>query len=147
MQKNSGFTLIELMIVVAIIAILAALALPSYNAQITKTRRTDAMAALTSFANAMERHATDNGSYLGAGTVAGNTGAPTIFATQVPLDGDAKYYNLTIDAATATSFTLKATPIGVQVGDGFIELLSTNQRRWDKDNDGTIQTTENQWTD
>jgi len=53
--KMRGFTLIEIMIAVAIVAILAAIAVPSYNSQIQKSRRSDATAALTAAASAQER--------------------------------------------------------------------------------------------
>ncbi|MCP4091353.1 MAG: prepilin-type N-terminal cleavage/methylation domain-containing protein, partial [Gammaproteobacteria bacterium] len=56
--KSRGFTLIELMIVVAIVGILAAIAYPSYQEQVRKSRRADANGALLGLANAMQRHAT-----------------------------------------------------------------------------------------
>ena len=150
-RKASGFTLIELMVTVAIIAIIASVAFPSYQDSVRKSRRNDAMGALAGFANAMQRHYTTNGnSYLGAGTgVPPNTGAPTIYPTQSPLDGADKYYNLTISAAAADgqSYTLRATPInpGAQATDGIIELDSTGARRWDEDNNGAFAATENDW--
>ena len=58
--RNRGFTLIELMIVVAIIAILAAIAYPTYTNYITKTRRAAATACLSEYANYMERYYTTN---------------------------------------------------------------------------------------
>ena len=60
-----GFTLIELMVVVAIVAILAAIAYPSYRSQIEKTRRADAKAVLMQAAQYMERLYTENGCYDG----------------------------------------------------------------------------------
>lgn len=139
--RVKGFTLIELMIVVVIVSILAAIAIPSYQNQVQKTRRADAQGALTSFANAMERHFTQNNTYLGAANGGADTGAPdaTVFATQAPLDGDTKYYNLTISAATASSYTLLATPIagGAQDGDGALRILSSGARAWDEAGDGS----------
>jgi prepilin-type N-terminal cleavage/methylation domain-containing protein len=61
--SKNGFTLIELMIVVAIIGILASIAYPSYQESILKSRRADAKGALLGFANAMERHFTETNSY------------------------------------------------------------------------------------
>lgn len=134
-RKSSGFTLIELMVTVAIVAILASIAYPGYQNQMRKTRRADAQAALLSFANAMERHFTENNSYLGAaGTIAtpANTGAPRIFATQAPIDSPTKYYDLTISAATATTYTIQAAPISgsAQAADscGTLSLTSTGGR-------------------
>ena len=147
-RKQRGFTLIELMIVVAIIAILASVAFPSYQASIKKSRRGDAQGALVAFAAAMERHFTENQTkgYKEAATGKGDTGAPRIFPTEAPLGGGAdKYYDLTIQAANETSYTLRATPKNAQAGDGFLELLSTGARRWDENNDDAIGTGESDW--
>lgn len=140
--RNSGFTLIELMIVVAIIGILASIAYPSYLDYVERARRSDAQGALLGLANAMERHHTANNTYLGAG--APNTGAPSIFPDEVPRDGTVKYYDLTITAATATTYTLRATPKNAQAGDGVMELTSTGIKRWDSDNDG-VGTGDDTW--
>ncbi|MGO1463302.1 MAG: type IV pilin protein [Oleiphilaceae bacterium] len=131
-----GFTLIELMIVVAIIGILAAIAFPSYQNYVTKTRRADAQAALTGFATAMERYYTDSrNTYLGAADGGADTGAPAsaLFPSEAPLDGAAKYYDLSIASATRNSYTLQANPKNAQAGDGNLQLLSNGTRRWQKD--------------
>jgi len=61
MNRNTGFTLIELMIVVGIVTILAAIAVPSYNSSVRKSRRTEAKTAITDFAAREERlYATQN---------------------------------------------------------------------------------------
>lgn len=104
-----GFTLIELMITVVIIGILASIAYPSYQEQVRAARRADATGVMLAFASAMERHFTENSSYLGAGTTGGNTGTPTIFSGKSPIDGTDNFYTLTISAATATTYTLLAT--------------------------------------
>lgn len=123
LKKQKGFTLIELMMVVTIIGILSAIAYPSYQEAVKKSRRSDSKGALLGLANAMERHFTENSSYCGAGTTnstecsAAATGLPTIYATSSPIGGSTAYYNLTISAATATSYTLSATPINAQAND------------------------------
>jgi type IV pilus assembly protein PilE len=151
-RRQAGFTLIELLIVMTIIGILMGIAYPNYQSYLVKTRRADAQSALTGFANALERHYTQNNSYLGAGTdantdgVAASIGVPTIYPSQSPIDGTTKYYNLRIMAATMTTYTLRATPIGAQASDGYLELLSTGARRWDRNNDtDTDDANENRW--
>lgn len=118
-----GFTLIELMITVAIIGILAGIAYPSYQDSVMKSRRRDAQGALMGLANAMERHFTETNSYLGA---ADADDKPTIYASQSPVDGGTAYYDLTIDPVTATTFTLNATPTGPQSNDKCATLTLTN---------------------
>ena len=151
-EKNTGFTLIELMIVVAIVGILAGIAYPSYQDSVRKSRRADAKAALMGFANAMERHFTVKNTYLGAAGTPANpadTGAPRIFATKSPLDGATKYYDLTIHEATPTTYKLRATPIdpGPQKGDGFLQITNTQSRGgWDRNDDKTISSGTNEVT-
>lgn len=151
-DRDAGFSLIELMIAVAIVGILAAIAYPSYMGFIVDARRTDAQEALLGFANAMERFKTENMTYVGAGTTGTEnaTGAPsaTTFPTQAPLDGGDKYYNLTITAADSLAYTLRATPIAgtSQATDGLMELSSVGVRRWDRNNDGdATDAGENSW--
>jgi type IV pilus assembly protein PilE len=115
--KQSGFNLVELMIVVAIVGIIAAFAYPSYLEQIRKTRRADCSGALVSLGNAMERHYSVNGSYLAAAAAGANTGAPAIYATSCPVDGGNATYNITIQAAAASTYMLNAAPTGPQTGD------------------------------
>jgi len=126
--KICGFTLIELMIAVAIVGLLAAVAVPSYLAYITKGKRAEAQGALVTFANAMEQWRLQNGSYLGAAAAGANTGAPAIFSTTVPISGGTTTYNLTISAATATTYTLTATATGSQTADGNLSLTSTGTK-------------------
>lgn len=143
-RYDRGFSLIELMIVVAIIGIIAAIAYPSYTQYVEKARRTDAKGALMGLAAAMERHRVVNGTYLGAGSP--NTGAPSIYPDEAPVDGTPKYYDLSIAAVTATRFTLRATPKNAQAGTGLLELDHTGARRWDKNADGdTDDPDEDNW--
>lgn len=146
-KRNAGFTLLEIMIVVTIVALIASLAIPNYTEYLRKTRRNDAMATMQEFANAMERYRLSNGNYTGANAAA-LPSAPlaSIFRSTAPLDGTA-YYNLTITALTSTTYTLKATPIAgrSQATDGVIEIDSTGAQRWDEDNVGGFTAGENDW--
>jgi type IV pilus assembly protein PilE len=127
MKQSKGFTLIELMIVVAIVGILAAIAYPSYQEQIRSSRRGDCAGALAGLANAMERFYTMNNTYEGAADVA--TGAPDPallgYPATCPVDGGTATYDLTI-AATASTFTVSAAPTGAQTGDTCGTLTLTN---------------------
>ena len=123
--KQSGFTLIELMIVVGIVGILMAVAYPAYQDQVRKTKRADAQAGLTELAQFMERFYTSNGRYVNGGGA-----APALPFTQTPTDENTKAYNLGLSAVNATSFTLQAVPIGGQAADpcGTLTLTNTGQK-------------------
>lgn len=138
-----GFTLIELMIVVAIIGIIAAVAYPNYVDYVERGRRVDAQTALMGLASAMERHRTSNNTYEGAGSP--DTGAPSIYADESPVDGSPKFYNLTIQAVTGSTYTLRATPKNAQAGNGILELDSTGARWWDENNNGNRDGGELNW--
>jgi len=125
-RNQGGFNLIELMIVVAIIGIIAAFAYPSYLKQIQSTRRADCSGALVALGNAMERHYSVTGSYLAAAAGGADTGAPAIFSASCPIDGGTATYTLTIQAATASTYTLNAAPTGAQTGDKCGTLSLTN---------------------
>jgi len=126
MKEQHGFTLIELMIVVTIVAILAAIAYPSYREQVRSSRRADCAGALVSFGNSMERYYSVNSTYRGAAAGGADTGAPAVFSTTCPVDGGTPTYNLAIQAATATTYALAAAPTGPQAGDKCGTFTLTN---------------------
>ncbi len=107
-QAVRGFTLVELLISVAVLGLLVALAYPSYLSHIAKGRRADGKAALLDVAQRMERFYTERSSYVGA-----SLGATGIHPTS-SVQG---YYSLAITAQTAAAFTLTATPSGAQASD------------------------------
>jgi type IV pilus assembly protein PilE len=103
-----GFTLIEVMIVVAVVALLSSLAYPTYVAHVARGRRADAKQALLELAQRMERFYTERGTYVGA--TLGSTGLyPTV--------STGGYYTLAITTQTADGFTITAAPRGAQTGD------------------------------
>ncbi|WP_083924885.1 type IV pilin protein [Lamprocystis purpurea] len=122
-----GFTLIELMIVVGIVAILAAIAYPSYQSQIRKTRRGDAQAVLMQAAQFMERIYTENGCYDENPCDSGT--ATVLPFTKSPIDGAEAYYVIALkNDVTADTFTITATPQGSEVGAGDLSIDNTGTR-------------------
>lgn len=99
-----GFTLIEVMIVVAILGVIAAIAFPSYMESVRKSRRADAKSALMAASQAMEKYFTERQTYATA-TLGSN--ATDVYPTTSP-DG---YYTLSFSvASTASAFSLQAAP-------------------------------------
>lgn len=126
MHSQRGFSLMELMIVVVIVGIIAAVAYPSYTEQVRKTRRADCSGALVSLGSSLERFYSVNSTYLGAAAGGANTGAPAVYATSCPVDGGTPNYNLTIQAATASTYALSAVPVGDQTSDKCGTLTFSN---------------------
>lgn len=104
-RRMTGFTLLELMIVVVIIAILAALAMNSYRQYILRGNRTYATRALQDVASREENYYFSNNTYaasmtsLGAASTAGS------------------YYKITVPAASATNYNIEADALGTQLQD------------------------------
>lgn len=112
-RAPQGFTLIEVMITVAIIGILAAIALPSYQEYVARSRRLDAQTTLLEAAQFMERFYTQNGSYTAAALPAGLAVSPA------GSTGTGVFYNITLPAAelAANTYTLQAAPANAQASD------------------------------
>lgn len=122
-QIQKGFTLIELMIVVAIIGIIAAIAYPSYQTSIQNSRKSNATACLMEMAQQLERHYSANLTYVGF---------------QLPADGCRTASNLNnfytisianIPALTARTYQLQAVPVvGSTQAGHFCGTLTLNQQ-------------------
>lgn len=117
-RPHGGFTLIELMIVVAVVAILASIAVPSYQEQIRKSRRGQAKADMVEYAQMAERYFTVNNTYVGF----------TLPTAQSPREpGATARYTLALSPAPdATTFTIAATAVGPQASDRCGNLGFTN---------------------
>jgi type IV pilus assembly protein PilE len=117
MKTQRGFTLIELMITVAIVAILAAVALPSYSRYVLRARVTDGLAGLSDMRLKMEQYFQDNRTYVGscaAGTVA-------------PLPATTANFSYGCSALSANTYTVTAT--GVNVMGGFVYTIDQANAR------------------
>lgn len=98
-----GFSLTELLAVLALLGILVAIAYPAYTEQLRQTRRSEGMIALLELAARLESHYADHASYLGARLGS----APDDVYPAYTRNG---YYRLAIDALSTTAYTLSATP-------------------------------------
>ena len=124
MRKTRGFTLIELMITVAIVAVLAAIALPSYQTYVLRSHRSDGLSTLTQDQVIMERCYAQN--FVYSTTCAG------FGAGAWPRTTPGGYYSISVAVTAAPAgYTFTATPLGPQVGDttcATIQIDQANQK-------------------
>lgn len=121
-----GFTLVELVVVVLIVSILIAVAIPSYTSSVRKSRRTDAKTALLDLAGREERYfSTNNGTYSAVASSLGYSGT-------FPETVGSGYYQVAAPVVTAgtttavAAFTITATPVGSQALDTSCASLTIN---------------------
>ena len=111
MKAQRGFSLIELMVVVAIVGILAAIALPAYSDYVTRSKITEAVSNLSDGRVRMEQFYQDNRTYLG-GLGCAAAGAAIAFP-------GSRYFTYACTVVTANTYTLTATGVAAQGMDGF----------------------------
>lgn len=111
-----GFTLIEAMIVVAILGIIVAFGYPAYRDQVMKSRRAEGMSALLELADRLERYYSDKGTYAGA--------TPANIFRSTTEKGN---YQLKIESQDAVAFTVSASPLGSQQKDKCGKFTLTSQ--------------------
>lgn len=133
---NRGFTLIEMMITLAILGVVLAIAIPSYKQYTIRNNRAAVQAEMMQIASALERYKTRQLTYNGAKvTDLGIYGSKTYpkNATSTSL----LYTLILTPSANATSWVLKALPENTQYGDGALSLDSTGRRCWNKADQNT----------
>ena len=148
-SKVKGFTLVELMVTVAIVGIITVVAFPSYQGFIQSTNRGVAQADLMSLAAAFERHKAASFTYKGAAESSNDTGKPEIFHKHSPSNEsyDDRQYDLYISEASGSAYVIEARPLSgsVQADDGKLAFYSDGRRGWDVNNNGSIGTGEYCW--
>ena len=148
-MRNSGFSLIELMVALAIMALVAAIAVPLYTQYADRTFRSQAMSDLLNCGQGLERFASINFSYENAadtdddGTGDADVGA---IATQICDSASVREGRYEIDVdGDDTGFTLTATPRNEMADDGLITYDSAGVRGWDRNGDDAIAAAEETW--
>lgn len=126
-QKHCGFSLLELIIALMVFGIFTVIAIPTYQQQLYKSRRTDAQASLISLQLAQEQFRANCLQY--ATTLASNSscnadGHYTLSASAISPN---HYYQLNIQSATSTRYILTATATSAQIGDINCQTLSIDQ--------------------
>jgi type IV pilus assembly protein PilE len=130
-RPAAGFTLIEVLIVVVIVGILAAIALPSFIDSIRDSRRADAFAALTHLQIAQERFRGNRPQFAASITAAPTDYPPGLGLPAAAATSPRGHYTLAIDAASASGYTITATavPGGTQAGDAGCQRLRIRVER------------------
>jgi type IV pilus assembly protein PilE len=118
MKRGLGFSLVELLVVVAIIGILAAIAVPQYSDYVTRSKITEATATLSEHRVRMEQFFQDNRTDAGACTAGTVAPVPT-----------GRYFTYACSALTATTFTVTATGVAAEGMNGFVFTINQANTR------------------
>lgn len=120
--SSRGFTLIELMVVAAIVAILVAIAYPSYQQYIIRGKRSAAQAQMMDIANRQQQYLLANRSYASKSAL---ESGGYVLASDVASNYS---YDISVGSGTPPTFTITFTPSGSQAGDGNLTLGSDGSR-------------------
>jgi type IV pilus assembly protein PilE len=120
---QGGFTLVELMITVAIVAILATIATASYNSQVQRSRRTDARSAILDLAGREEKLFSTTNAYSAAASDLGYAAVGVPW----PINVGSNYYSVSVTVPTPTTYVITATAINSQASDSQCLTLSVDQ--------------------
>jgi type IV pilus assembly protein PilE len=124
-QKTGGFTLIEMMIVIVVVAILVGIALPAYQNQIRKTKRALGRGELLEVMARQEQYFVNNRQYAVSLVSLGSTNPYSIDAdgNEVATDATDRIYTIQLVSPTTTTYTLQAVPQLAQAEDSFCGTL------------------------
>lgn len=149
--QNGGFTLMELLVALVILALISAISVPIYSSYAKRTYRTQAQADLLSCAQGLERFAAVNFSYENsadsdADGVGDSDTGPVAAEICQPRSQAENRYQLSV-TSTVSTYLLTATPSGGTVAnDGFMTIDEAGMRGWDCNNDGdTADANETSW--
>lgn len=146
MVSKQGFSLIELLIVVTIIGILAAIVYPSYTSYLVKANRTDVQSEMVRVGGLLLKYRTLNSTFL-MGTGTPITLSDLDVAGKYPATSGKELYKLTLSGVTAGTWTLTAEPLAntIQTENGSIVLNSQGQKCWTKTTTACTPTATSNW--
>lgn len=140
MVNHQGFTLVEIMIVVVIVGILAAIAYPSYTQYVIKSNRVDAQTEMVRVSSVLQRYKILNSTYLKENQA---LTLSDLDVSEAYPNAAKELYTLSLSDVTAGTWTLTANPQGMQAGNGSMILNSLGQKCWTEGSSCTPTATSN----